>query len=325
MTTAPDPPPVADGDLVWVPGGTFLMGSADFYPEERPVLPTTVEGVWFDRHPVTNTDFAAFVDATGYVTVAERPLRAEDYPGALPELLVPGGLVFQPTDGPVNLDDYTNWWAYVPGATWRTPRGPGSGIEDLGDHPVVQVAYEDAETFASWRGAELPSEAEWEHAARGGLEGAAFCWGDEPYPQGRQLANTWQGEFPWQNLALDGWEGTSPVGSFPPNPFGLVDMAGNVWEWTSDWWQHNRPAAAIGGCCSPSRPQGSPPGGLEGSLDPDAPLEQFGRRVIKGGSHLCAPNYCLRFRPAARQPESVDTSTCHIGFRCVRRDLRPPT
>ena len=307
-------------DLVWVPGGSFLMGSADFYPEERPVLPTTVAGLWMDRHPVTNAEFAAFVAATGYVTVAERPLRPEDYPGALPELLVPGGLVFQPTGGPVDLGDYTNWWAYVPGASWRSPRGLGSHLDELGDHPVVQVAYEDAEAFATWRGAALPTEAEWEHAARGGIDGAAFCWGEEPYPQGRQLANTWQGEFPWQNLLLDGYEGTSPVGTFPPNPFGLVDMAGNVWEWTSDWWQPNRHAAETGGCCAPSRPQGD----QASSLDPLAPQEQFGRRVIKGGSHLCAPNYCLRFRPAARQPESVDTSTCHIGFRCVRHDLPAP-
>ena len=308
-------------DLVWVPEGTFLMGSEDFYPEERPVLATTVDGFWMDRHPVTNAAFAAFVEATGYVTVAERPLRAEDYPGALPELLVPGGLVFQATSGPVDLRDYSNWWAYVPGASWRAPHGSASDLDGLDEHPVVQVAAEDAEAFAAWRGAALPTEAEWERAARGGLDGAAFCWGDEPYPDGRQLANTWQGEFPWQNLALDGYVATSPVGTYPPNGFGLVDMAGNVWEWTSDWWQQSRVPEA-GGCCAPSKPHG---GSQAASLDPDAPLEQFGRKVIKGGSHLCAPNYCLRFRPAARSPESVDTSTCHIGFRCVRRDLPPPS
>jgi sulfatase modifying factor 1 len=321
MTTGatPSSAPVPE-DMVWVPAGRFLMGSDAFYPEERPVQEASVEGVWMDRHPVTNAAFAAFVEAIGYVTVAERPLRAEDYPGALPELLVPGGLVFQAPPGPVDLNDYSNWWAYVPGASWRSPLGPGSDLEGLDDHPVVQVAAEDAEAFAAWRGAALPTEAEWEHAARGGLEGAAFCWGDEPYPEGRQLANTWQGEFPWQNLALDGYVATSPVGTYPPNGFGLVDMAGNVWEWTTDWWQQTR-APEAGGCCGPDGPRG---GGQAASLDPNAPLEQFGRKVIKGGSHLCAPNYCLRFRPSARQPESVETSTCHIGFRCVRRDRLPP-
>ncbi len=322
MTTGPTQAgtPVAE-DLVWVPGASFLMGADAFYPEEGPTEQATVEGLWMDRHPVTNAEFAEFIEASGYVTVAERPLRAEDYPGALPELLVPGGLVFQATTGPVDLRDYTNWWAYVPGASWRTPRGSQSSLDGLDDHPVVQVAYEDAEAYAAWRGAALPTEAEWEHAARGGLKGAAFCWGDEPYPDGRQLANTWQGEFPWQNLVLDGYEGTSPVGSFPANGYGLVDMAGNVWEWTSDWWQQKRTGATTG-CCAPSNPRGAT---QAESLDPNAPLEPFGRKVIKGGSHLCAPNYCLRFRPAARQPESVETSTCHIGFRCVRHDAAAPS
>ena len=219
MTTGSDSPAAADGgDLVWVPGGTFLMGSVDFYPEERPVVPTTVDGVWFDRHPVTNAQFEAFVAATGYVTVAERPLRPEDYPGALPELLVPGGLVFQPTDGPVNLDDYTNWWAYVPGATWRTPRGPDSGIDDLGDHPVVQVAYEDADAYAAWRGADLPTEAEWEHAARGGMEGAAFCWGDEPYPQGRAAGQHLAGPVPLAEPGPGRLRGDVTGGLVPPQP-----------------------------------------------------------------------------------------------------------
>ena len=321
MTTAPTAFPNAAGEpLVWVPPATFAMGSSEFYPEERPVRQVAVDGLWIDRCPVTNTEFAAFVAETGYVTVAERPLRPEDYPDALPELLFPGGLVFQKAHGPVDLRDYSNWWAYVPGASWRTPRGPDSTLEGLDHHPVVQVAAEDAEAYATWRGAALPTEAEWEHAARGGLEGQDFCWGDEPYPGGQQLANTWQGEFPWQNLGLDGYENTSPVGSFPPNGYGLFDMAGNVWEWTSDWWQQS-PPATVGGCCAPDGPR-TPT--QADSLDPNAPLEQFGRRVIKGGSHLCAPNYCLRFRPAARQPESVETSTCHIGFRCVRRDLPAP-
>jgi formylglycine-generating enzyme required for sulfatase activity len=234
--------------------------------------------------------------------VAERPLEAADYPDALPELLVPGGLVFQPTAGPVPLDDYTRWWAYVPGASWRRPRAEPIDLSAVADHPVVQVALEDAEAFAGWRGARLPTEAEWELAARGGLEGADYCWGDEPYPDGRQLANTWQGEFPWQDLGLDGYRSTSPVGSFPPNGFGLLDMAGNVWEWTADRWQPDH--RSVHGCCAPRAVRG-------------LSEERIPRNVIKGGSHLCAPNYCLRFRPAARQPEAVDTATCHLGFRCA--------
>ncbi len=231
---------------------------------------------------------------------------------------MPGSLVFHMTPGPVDLDDVTNWWSYVPGANWRHPLGPASDLDGLGDHPVVHVAHDDALAFARWRGVDLPSETEWEYAARGGLDGADFCWGDESTPNGRHLANTWQGRFPWQNLELDGYPGTSPVGSFPPNGYGLHDMAGNVWEWTSDWWQirahHND------GCCTPVDPRG---GTEAGSLDPTAPDETFGRKVIKGGSHLCAPNYCLRYRPAARQPESIDTATCHIGFRCVRHEPLP--
>jgi formylglycine-generating enzyme required for sulfatase activity len=216
--------------------------------------------------------------------------------------------VFQPTPGPVRLDDYTQWWAYVPGASWRAPLGPGSSINGLDDHPVVQIAYEDAEAYAAWRGVRLPTEAEWELAARGGLEAADYCWGDDPYPDGRQLANTWQGEFPWQNLALDGYGSTSPVGSYPPNGYGLADMAGNVWEWVSDWWNSDHRSSSP--CCAPTHH-------AKVELRSVAPGERFARRVIKGGSHLCTPNYCLRFRPAARQGESIDTATCHIGFRCA--------
>ena len=283
------------------------------------MLPTTVAGLWMDRHPVTNAEFAAFVAATGYVTVAERPLRPEDYPGALPELLVPGGLVFQPTGGPVDLGDYTNWWAYVPAPAGAPPAVSVSSLDGLGDHPVVQVAYEDAEAFATWAGKRCRPRPSGSTPPAAGSTVPPSAGARSP-PAGPAVGQHVAGGVPVAEPLLDGYEGTSPVGTFPPNPFGLVDMAGNVWEWTSDWWQPNRHAARAGGCCAPSRPQGD----QASSLDPLAPQEQFGRRVIKGGSHLCAPNYCLRFRPAARQPESVDTSTCHIGFRCVRHDLPAP-
>lgn len=302
-------------DMVHLPGGTFRMGSNEFYPEEQPVRTVAVDGFWIDRHPVTNAAFAAFVDDTGYVTVAERPPRPDDYPGARPELLQPGGLVFHMPPGPVDLRDVTSWWSYVPGASWRSPYGPGSDIADRDDHPVAQVAYEDASAYATWRDAELPTEAEWEYAARGGLQGAPFCWGDAPYPDDQHMANTWQGEFPWQNLERDGYERTSPVKAFPANGFGLYDMTGNTWEWTTDWWE--LPALDAPACCTPTNPRG---GTEAASFDPSAPDERFGRKVVKGGSHLCAPNYCFRFRPAARQPEAIDTAACHIGFRCIRRN-----
>ena len=298
--------------MVWIPARTFEMGSDDFYPEERPAHQVTVDGFWIDRYPVTNERFSDFVDRTGHVTRAERPLDPAAFPGADPEALVPGGLVFERSAGPVDLTDWTNWWAYVPGAQWRHPRGPGSGLENRPDHPVVQVAFEDAEAFATDAGAALPTEAEWELAARGGLTGAAFTWGDTHELDGRPMANTWQGRFPWENLLLDGFEETSPVGSFPSNGYGLHDMAGNVWEWTTDWWSDNHPSPRSP-CCPEINPRG---GAAESSHHPRDP---FPRRVIKGGSHLCAPNYCLRYRPAARQPEDIDTATCHLGFRCIVR------
>ena len=287
-------------NMLWVPGGSFLMGSADFYPEEQPVRRAAVDGFWMDSHPVTVAEFRRFTRETGYVTVAERPLDPAQYPDADPALLVPGSLVFYPTSGPVDLRDVTQWWRYTPGADWRHPRGPGSTLHGLDLHPVTHVAAEDADAYAAWAGKELPTEAEWEFAARGGLEGAIFTWGDDPAPKGRAMANTWQGEFPWQNLNPPRKRGTSAVGGFPPNGFGLYDMAGNVWEWTSDYFASRSAARA---CCAP----------------PDQPGEHIPRRVIKGGSHLCAPNYCLRYRPAARQGEAVDTSTAHLGFRCVVR------
>jgi formylglycine-generating enzyme len=284
-------------NMVELPGGVFRMGSERFYPEERPVREASVEPFAIDRHPVTVAEFRRFVKATGHVTWAEHAPTADDYPDAEPESLVPGSLVFKKTEGPVDLRDFRNWWTWTAGADWRHPEGPQSNVGGRELHPVTHVAYADAEAYADWAGNSLPTEAEWEYAARGGRDGAIFTWGDEPAPKGRMMANTWQGEFPWQNLCTDGYEGTSPVERFPPNDFGLYDMAGNVWEWTVDGFTQAQPLAP---CCAP-------------------PSEHFPRKVIKGGSHLCAPNYCLRYRPAARQAESVDTSTCHIGFRCVVR------
>jgi formylglycine-generating enzyme len=302
--------------MTWIPGGEFLMGSNDFYPEERPVHEIGVDGFWMDEHPVTVAEFRRFVNATGYVTWAERVPDPADYPEADPELLVPGSLVFRRTSGPVNLDDYRNWWSWTPGAQWRHPEGPASTLHGRERHPVTHVGYEDAEAYAEWAGKELPTEAEWEFAARGGLEGKVFVWGDEFAPKGKMMANTWQGEFPWQNLELDGFAGTSPVKTFPPNGYGLYDMAGNVWEWTSDFFT---PAHANGEehpCCAPRNPRVTSPDQSYGGDEPGAHIP---RRVTKGGSHLCAPNYCLRYRPAARQGEAVDTSTAHIGFRCIVR------
>ena len=303
-------------DMVFVPGGTFDMGDERFYPEERPVRRVEVDGFWMDERPVTAAEFRTFVRATKYVTVAERPLAPEDYPEADPELLIPGSLVFRKTEGPVSLDDVRIWWEYVGGAYWKRPGGPGTTVNGQDRHPVVHVAYEDAEAYAAWAGKELPTEAEWEFAARGGLESAVFSWGDEHFPDGRAMANTWQGEFPWQNLELDGFEGTSPVGSFPPNGYGLYDMCGNVWEWTSDWFTLNASGQAQSPCCVARNPRVT---SRDGSYAAGQPGANIPRKVIKGGSHLCAPNYCLRYRPAARQSETIDTSTCHIGFRCIVR------
>ncbi|MBV8197767.1 MAG: formylglycine-generating enzyme family protein, partial [Candidatus Eremiobacteraeota bacterium] len=243
-----------------------------------------------------------------------------DYPGAIPELCVPGSVVFQPTSVPVDLRDWSQWWEWTPGACWRRPYGKTSSLEGFADHPVVHVAFEDAQAYATWAGKALPTEAEWEYAARGGLEGAAFTWGNEIMPDGRCMANTWQGEFPWQNLNLDGFERTSPVGSFPPNAYGLYDMAGNVWEWTTDWFTPTPQAEPATPCCG-SAPSARP-GKMDDSYDPNQPNIRIPRKVLKGGSHLCAPNYCLRFRPAARSPQMVDTSMSHLGFRCILRDLQ---
>jgi formylglycine-generating enzyme required for sulfatase activity len=312
-----DPPP----GMRWIAGGTFRMGSERFYPEERPLRMVAVDGYWIDETPVTNRQFAAFVAATGHRTLAEIPPDPRDYPGMDPALAVPGALVFTPPPAPVPLDQVQRWWRWVPGADWRHPMGPDAdvGAQGLWDHPVVQVAHADAAAYAAWAGKTLPTEAEHEFAARGGLEGAEFAWGDELAPGGQILANYWQGEFPHHNSLDDGWLRTSPVRSFPPNGHGLYDMIGNVWEWTADWWQERprpqrkrRPDA----CCTIQNPRG---GDLWGSYDPAQPKVRIGRKVLKGGSHLCALNHCQRFRPAARHPEMIDTATSHIGFRCVVR------
>jgi formylglycine-generating enzyme required for sulfatase activity len=310
------PSPAPDDGMVWIPGGTFLMGSNDHYPEEAPAHRVRVDGFWIDRVTVTNELFTAFVEETGHVTVAERIPSADDYPGAIPQMLVAASSVFLQPTLRVDLRNPYEWWTYVPGADWRHPYGPGTTISGLSNHPVVHVAWADVDAFAAWAGKELPTEAEWEFAARGGLEGAEFVWGDEFTPSGVHMANTWQGEFPLANEVLDGFERTAPVGSFPANGFGLHDMAGNVWEWTVDWFQdHDRIEDA---CCTIENPRGANAGE---SADPhDA--ASIPRRVMKGGSHLCAPNYCRRYRPAARMPQPIDTSTSHLGFRCV---VRPGT
>jgi formylglycine-generating enzyme required for sulfatase activity len=301
--------------MVWIPGGTFIMGSDRHYPEEAPAHHVMVDGFWMDRHTVTNAEFARFADQTNYVTVAERPLDPAAYPDADPALLVPGALVFQRQPHPVDLRDATQWWAYVPGANWRHPQGPNSRLDGREQHPVTQVAYEDAEAYATWAGKTLPSEVEWERAARGGLDGADYVWGDEFLPGNRLMANVWIGRFPWQTLRPDQHIGTMPVGSFPANGYGLYDMAGNVWEWTSDYYAPGH-VLADHACCAPANPRGA---AREASYDPAQPAVRIPRKVLKGGSHLCAANYCLRYRPAARSPEMVDSATSHIGFRCIMR------
>jgi formylglycine-generating enzyme required for sulfatase activity len=307
---------VAD-TMVRIPGGEFAMGSDDHYPDEGPVRRVSVDAFWIDPHPVTNTEFAAFVAATGYRTVAEHAPDPRLYPGADPADLVPGAVVFRPTDGPVDLRDYSAWWHWTPGADWRHPLGPGSDLAGLGEHPAVHVAYPDAAEYAAWAGKELPTEAEWEYAARGGLDGAEFAWGDDnPQEDGDPLANTWQGRFPYQNTELDGWTRTSPVGSYPPNGYGLHDMIGNVWEWTDDWYSRTRPETEAS-CCGPGRELRP---SMERSLDPAQPHTPIPRKVVKGGSHLCTIQYCYRYRPAARQPQTIDTGMSHLGFRCVVRN-----
>ena len=308
-----------------IAGSTFTMGSEHFYPEEAPQRRVRVDDFWIDETPVTNRDFARFVDATSHVTVAEIAPDPRDYPGMSTEMAKAGSLVFVMPAGLVDMADPSGWWRFIHGADWRHPQGPDSDLAGLDDHPVVHIAYADAEAYARWAGKALPTEAEFEFAARGGLDDADYAWGDSLAPEGRMLANYWQGLFPLANQCLDGWEGTSPVRSFPANPYGAYDLIGNVWEWTQDWWAESpvpRPAGARKSCCAVSNPRGAK---QFQSYDPAQPDVRIGRKVIKGGSHLCAENYCQRYRPAARHPEMVDTSTTHIGFRCVlRRPVAAP-
>jgi len=287
-------------------GGVFAMGSERFYPEEAPARRVRLSPFWIDEVPVTNAAFLAFVDATGYRTEAEQALGG----------LEAGSLLFRPTAAPVPLDDPSQWWTFEPGVDWRHPEGAGSSLDDLWDHPVVHVTCGDAEAFARWCGKALPTEAEWEFASRGGLEGADYAWGDVLAPQGVMLANYWQGAFPFANQLLDGWERTSPVRTYPANGFGMSDMIGNVWEWTADWYGLAKSKA----CCSP---QTDPRGGRK--HDSQALGETVARRVVKGGSFLCAEDYCRRYRPAARSAQAVDTSASHIGFRCVVRSFVGPS
>jgi formylglycine-generating enzyme len=310
---------MAGADMVPIPAGRFRMGSGAFYAEESPVREVHVEGFAMQRGPVTVEQFTRFTKDTGYVTLAERAPDPADYPDADPSLLVPGSAVFHPTPGPVRLDDPTRWWVYAPGANWRHPWGPDSDNSGRDDHPVTHIGYEDSEAYANWAGMTLPSESEWEYAARGGLDGSTFAWGDEQHPGGELMANFWQGDFPWRNTGAKGWRGTTPIGLFPANGYGLYDMTGNVWEWTTDdyWPQGAGSESSVSPCCKPPpNPHTQTP---EGCHEPSGSRADILSRVIKGGSHLCAPSYCLRYRPAARQPETIDTSTSHIGFRCITR------
>ena len=303
--------------MAWVPGGEFLMGTDDeeSAPAERPAHEVRVDGFWMDANEATNSQFRRFVEATGYVTTAERRVDWEQLRKELPpgtpkppeDRLAPGSIVFTPPGRRVSLRDQAAWWTWVAGASWRHPEGPGSSIEGKDDHPVVHVSWDDAEAYAKWAGKRLPTEAEWEFAARGGLEGRKYAWGDRLQPGDRPLANTWQGRFPDTNTLDDGYPGTSPVKSFPPNGYGLFDMIGNVWEWCDDWYRPDayRSSSAVEVVVNPTGPSAS--------FDPDEPFQP--KRVSRGGSFLCSPNYCSNYRPSARRGTASDSGMSHLGFR----------
>jgi formylglycine-generating enzyme required for sulfatase activity len=323
LPTVPNPTPapgIAPEGMVWLPGGEFSMGAADApdmndvgmkaTEDSRPIHRVYVDGFWIDKTDVTNQQFEAFVKATGYVTVAERKPRAEDYPGAPPENLVAGSIVFSPPDHPVPLNDHFQWWNYVHGANWRHPFGPDSDIKGKENYPVVQIAYEDAMAYAKWAGKRLPTEAEWEYAARGGLTGKPYVWGEEFRPNGKWMANTHQGTFPVKDTGEDGHIGIAAVAQYPPNGYGLFDMAGNVWQWTSDWYRpdYYQQLAAAGGVAR--NPQGP-----DSAFDPAEPAEK--KKVHRGGSFLCTDQYCSRYMVGTRGKGEISTGTNHLGFRCV--------
>jgi formylglycine-generating enzyme required for sulfatase activity len=312
--------------MVWVPGGEFTMGSDGLLARhnEQPPHRVKVTGFWIDAAPVTNTQFELFTKATGYATVAERAPDWEELKKQLPpgtpkpddSVLVPGSMVFVPTDGPVDLSRMETFWRWTPGACWRQPEGPGSDLAGRADHPVVHVCWDDAVAYATWAGKRLPTEAEWEYASRGGSSGTAYAWGDEFQPGGRYMANTWTGRFPYENTRADGFERTAPVRSFPPNGYGLYDMGGNVWNWCADWYRPDTHVALAKEpvCCDPQGPAQS--------FSPLHPHQT--ERVTKGGSFLCHESYCASYRPSARRGLPPDTGMSHTGFRCAR-SARPGT
>jgi formylglycine-generating enzyme required for sulfatase activity len=323
---SPSPEPALPG-MVWIPGGEFSMGAQEPVDmndavgmqatvDSRPIHRVHVDGFWMDATEVTNEQFAAFVTAAGYVTVAERVPRAEDYPGAPPENLVAGSVVFAPPGHPVALHNQLQWWSYVKGASWRHPLGSGSSIAGKDGFPVVHVAYEDAVAYAAWAGKRLPTEAEWEFAARGGLTGQLYPWGNQFRGQGRWMANTHQGHFPDHDTGEDNFAGIAPVAQYPPNGYGLYDVGGNVWEWVSDWYRPDYYAqlAVMGGVASN-------PAGPTASFDPDEP--GVSKRVHRGGSFLCTDQYCSRYMVGTRGKGAEDTGTNHLGFRCVSTPAPP--
>jgi formylglycine-generating enzyme len=315
------PPSRAPAGMEWIPGGEFSMGSEDPRPamcggpdamsDARPIHRVRVDGFWMDATEVTNEQFARFVAATGYITIAERRPNPADFPGAPPDALVPGSLVFTPTSRPVRLNDYRQWWRYQPGANWRHPDGLGNDIHGREKYPVVHIGYPDAEAFAKWADKRLPTEAEWEFAARGGLSGNLYAWGNEFRPKGKWMANTFQGQFPSKDTGEDGFAGVAPVKSFPPNGYGLYDMAGNVWEWCGDWYRadyYKQLAAEHRVAVNPRGP--------DSPFDPEAPTEK--KKIQRGGSFLCTDQYCTRYMVGTRGKGEVNTSSNHVGFRCVQ-------